>query len=187
MTNTPRLKEQYNKTIKGELLKELGLDNILMVPGFEKIVINIGLGDALKEKGVLETVEKELKQISGQKPVATLAKKAIAGFQIRKDDSIGMKVTLRGNRMWEFIDKLISIVFPRTKDFRGLSGLSFDGSGNYTVGITEQTVFPEINPNDVTKFRGMEITIVMNAECDDHAKALLDKFGFPFAKDGKKV
>jgi len=187
MTSTPRLKEQYNKTVRKELLEELSLGNLFRVPRLEKVVINIGLGEALSDKGVWEIVEKEFKQISGQKPVQTLAKRAIAGFNIRKDDPIGMKVTLRGNRMWEFLDKLISVVFPRTKDFRGLPVSAFDNSGNYTIGITEQTVFSEINPNDVVKFRGMEVTIVTSAENKDHSKALLDKFGFPFAEDGKKV
>lgn len=184
MSNMPRLKKEYDDKIRKELLDELKLRNLMEVPRISKIVINAGVGEATGDKGVLETVEGELKQISGQKPIYTLAKRAISSFKIRRGDPIGMKVTLRGKRMWEFLDKLINVVFPRTKDFRGLPATAFDGSGNYTVGIKEQTVFPEIDPNSVTKLRGMEVTIQTTTDNNDYARALLDKFGFPFIKNG---
>lgn len=187
MKTTPRLKEQYTTTIREELKKELNLSNRMQVPEVEKIVVNVGIGDALSDKGVLETVSKELALITGQRPVSTKARRAISTFKIRFGDVIGLKVTLRGRHMWEFLDRLISVVFPRTKDFRGLPVTGFDGSGNYTIGIEEQTVFPEIDPNTVTKLRGMEITIVTSTKNDAHARALLAKFDFPFIKDGEKV
>ncbi|MBN2100878.1 50S ribosomal protein L5 [Candidatus Dojkabacteria bacterium] len=186
MKNEPRLKEKYDKEVRAQLQKELGLDNAMMVPRFEKVVFNMGIGSAGGDKGVVDEIEKEMALIAGQKPVRTLARKAVAGFKVRKGDVVGMKVTLRGRRMWEFIDKLINVIFPRTKDFRGISADSFDGSGNLNIGIKEQTVFPEINPNDVTALRGLEITMEINSISDEHSKALLDKFGFPFKENGKK-
>jgi large subunit ribosomal protein L5 len=183
----PRLKKEYKEKVQGELQKDLKLDNIHRVPKIEKIVVNTGLGEALDDRTVLENTEEELAKITGQKPVTTLSRGAISGFKIRKGDPIGMKVTLRGNRMWEFLDKLINVVFPRTKDFRGLPVSAFDGSGNYTIGIEEQTVFPEIDPNAISQNRGMEITIVIDSESDKHSEELLLKFGFPFVKDGEKV
>ncbi|MEA3357451.1 MAG: 50S ribosomal protein L5 [Patescibacteria group bacterium] len=185
MKNIPRLKKEYVEKYRKELLKELKLQSVMAAPDLKKIVINMGLGAAIEDKSVIEIATEELRMISGQKPVVTLAKKAISGFKIKKGDAIGLKVTLRGVRMWEFMDKLISIAFPRTKDFRGLSPDAFDGSGNYTIGITDQTVFPEIDPNTVDKLRGMEITIVTNADNDKDASELLNKFGFPFTKSGE--
>jgi large subunit ribosomal protein L5 len=183
----PRLKKQYNEEFKDELMKELELENVHQIPRIKKIVVNIGLGEALDDRTILENVEQELRQITGQQPVVTLAKGAVSGFKIRKGDPIGMMVTLRGNRMWEFFDKLINVVFPRTKDFRGLPVSSFDSSGNYTIGIKEQTAFPEIDPNAVNKTRGMEVTLVIDSKIDKHSRAFLNKFGFPFVKDGEKV
>jgi len=183
----PRLKKEYITRIREELKKENNLPNMMCTPVIKKIVINCGLGEALTDKTVLEDVSGELEKIAGQKPVITKSRGAISGFKIKKGDEIGIKVTLRGNRMWEFLDKLISVVFPRTKDFRGLPADSFDGAGNYTIGIREQTAFPEIDPGQIKKVRSLEITIVTNAKDDKLAKALLDKFGFPFVKDGEKI
>ncbi|MDD3661914.1 MAG: 50S ribosomal protein L5 [Candidatus Dojkabacteria bacterium] len=187
MREESRLKTQFNTEVRKQLMDELKLGNVMEVPTFEKIVINAGLGEAISDPSVLDVVEQEMTAISGQKPIRTMSKGAISTFKIRKGDVIGMKVTLRGNRMWEFLDKLINVTFPRTKDFRGLPIDAFDGQGNYTVGIEEQTVFPEIDPNEIKKLRGMEITIVTSTKDDERARALLSKFGFPFAKDGKKV
>ena len=183
----PRLKKEYVEKYKDELKKELKLDNVMEVPRFVKIVVNIGVGEAIENKDALNDMSNQLALITGQKPVITKARKAISGFKIRKGEDIGLCVTLRGERMWHFLDRLINIVFPRTKDFRGLPLSSFDGSGNYSVGIKEQTSFPEIDPNEVTKLRSLEVTIVTSAKNDDHAKALLDKFGFPLQKDGKEI
>lgn len=184
MKNIPRLKAEYDSKYKAELKSELKLDNIMQVPALEKIVINVGLGEALADNTLMDQVVEEIKQITGQKPVITQSRKAISGFKLRKGDKIGIKVTLRGAKMWEFFDKLISVVFPRTKDFRGLPETAFDKSGNYTIGIKEQIAFPEIEPSMVKKVRGMEITIVTTTTEDKYAKALLDKFGFPFKKNG---
>ena len=187
MKEIPRLKAEFDNKIREELKKELKLSNTMTVPIIQKVVLNIGLGEAIDEKGVIEEMTKQLSEITGQKPVETLSKRAISSFKIRKGDVIGLKVTLRGNRMWEFIDKLINVTLPRTRDFRGLPADAFDGQGNYTIGILEQTVFPEIDPNEVTKLRGLEVTFVTSATDDVQAKALLDKFGVPFSQDGKKV
>ncbi|MFH1547184.1 MAG: 50S ribosomal protein L5 [bacterium] len=187
MKELPRLKKEYVEKYRDELKKELKLDNIMEVPMFNKIVLNVGMGEALENKDAIEDMTKQFELITGQKPVVKKAKKAISGFKIRKGEEIGLSVTLRGDRMWHFLDRLINIAFPRTKDFRGMPVSSFDGSGNYTIGIREQTSFPEIDPNEITKLRGMEITIVTSTINDIHAKALLDKFGFPFKKDGKEV
>lgn len=187
MNETARLKKQYEEQYRKELMKELSLASIMEVPVFTKVVINVGLGEAVDDKGVFEQVSNDLMVIAGQKPIQTLSRGAISAFKIRKGDPIGLKVTLRGRRMWEFIDKLINVSLPRTKDFRGLSQKAFDGSGNYTLGIEEQTIFPEIDPNAIAKMRGMEVTIVTSTDSDASAKALLNKFGFPFIKDGEKV
>ena len=184
MKDIPRLKKQYNETFASELKKELKLDNAMEVPRIKKIVVNIGIGEAEGDRGVIDEIAAEIANITGQRPVETLSRGAISAFQIRKGDVIGLKVTLRDARMWEFLDKIISVALPRTKDFRGLPVEAFDGSGNYTIGIEEQTVFPEIDPNAVTKLRGMEVTIVTSTDDDAKAKALLDKFGFPFIKNG---
>jgi large subunit ribosomal protein L5 len=187
MTVTPRLKEEYTKKYRGEILNEMKLDNVMDVPRIRKIVVSVGIGDAVDDSAVNETVSGELASITGQKPVPATARGAISAFQIRRGDVIGLKVTLRGPRMWEFLDKLVNVALPRTRDFRGLSPDAFDGNGNYTIGIEEQTIFPEIDPNAVTKMRGLEITIVTSTDDDARARALLDKFGFPFRKDGEKV
>lgn len=178
-----RLKEEYNKTIKKELLKEGNFGNIMAVPTLEKIVLNVGAGEAVKDSNALEDIKEILAKISGQKPVVNKARKAISAFKIREGMEIGVSVTLRGDRMWEFFDKLVNIVFPRVKDFRGLDVSSFDGSGNYSIGMEDHTVFPEIDPNNTSKIRSLEITIVTTAKNDKDGKMLLDKFGFPFKKD----
>lgn len=183
MKNKPRLKKEYDKKIREEIMKEQELDNIMEVPNLEKIVINTGLGEATSDSKVIEEFTQELALITGQKPVATVARGAVSGFKVRKGQEIGLKVTLRGVRMWEFLDKLINVVFPRTKDFRGVPAKSFDGAGNYTVGMEEHTAFPEVDPNKVTKMRGLEITLVTTTRDDKLAKAFLDKFGFPFRED----
>lgn len=184
MDKTPRLKKEYDDKYQKELLKELKLGNVMEVPRIEKVVINVGMGEALENKEAMEDMSNQLALITGQRPVITKARKAISGFNIRKGEDIGLKVTLRGDRMWQFIDRLINIALPRTKDFRGLPSDSFDGSGNYSIGIREQTAFPEIDPNEVQKLRGLQITIVTTSENDEHTKALLDKFGFPLKKNG---
>ncbi len=178
-----RLKEEYNKIIKGEIQKDLNLNNPMQVPTLKKIVVNVGAGDAVSNSSALGEIVEILTLITGQKPVVNKAKKAVSAFKIRKGMDIGVSVTLRGEKMWEFFDKLVNIVLPRTKDFRGLDPKAFDGSGNYSVGIEDHTVFVEIDPNNVTKIRSLQATIVTSAKNDVEGKALLDKFGFPFRKD----
>jgi large subunit ribosomal protein L5 len=187
MNKIPRLKKEYYEKYRNELMKELKLSNIMEVPRFEKVVINVGMGEAIENKEAMDDMTKQLALITGQRPIVTKARKAISGFNIRKGEEIGLKVTIRGNRMWHFIDRLINVALPRTKDFRGLPVDAFDGSGNYTIGIKEQTAFPEINPNDVQKLRGLQITLVTSTDNDKYTKALLNKFGFPLQKNGKKV
>ena len=182
MSYTPRLRTVYGEFRK-ELQKELGLDNPNCTPKIEKIVINIGQGEAVANAKILEGAIRDLETIAGQKPVLTRAKKAIAGFKLRKGVAIGCSVTLRHQRMYEFLDRLINVSIPRIKDFRGFSPKAFDGRGNYTLGIKEQIIFPEIDYDKVDKIRGLGITIVTNAENDVHAKALLEKFSFPFRKN----
>jgi len=181
-----RLREEYKKTIRKELLKEGKFGNIMAVPTLEKIVLNIGAGDAVDNSAAMEDMVEILTKISGQKPVINKARKAIAAFKIREGMEIGVSVTLRGDRMWDFFDKLVNVVFPRTKDFRGLNPSSLDGSGNYSIGIEDHTVFPEIDPNDTNKIRSLEITIVTTAKENKSGKMFLDKFGFPFKKDVNK-
>ena len=178
----PRLKQKYTDEVKAQLLKDLGLSNVMQVPRFEKIVINMGVGRATQQASLLEGALSDLTKIAGQKPVVTKATKSIAGFKLREGNAIGCKVTLRGDRMWEFLDRLISLAIPRIRDFRGLSPWQFDGRGNYTFGVTEQLIFPEIDYDKVDQNRGMDITIVTTATSDEHGKALLDAFGFPFKK-----
>lgn len=180
----PRLKAKYNDEARDQLQADLGLSNIMEVPRFEKIVINVGVGGAVENKGLLEKVVTDLTVIAGQKPVITKAKKSIAGFKLREGNPIGVKVTLRGDRMWEFFDRLITLSIPRIRDFRGLSPKSFDGRGNYTFGVTEQLIFPEIDYDKVDASRGMDITIVTTARTDAEGKALLDAFSFPFRREG---
>jgi len=174
--------ENYKKEIVPILMKEMGIKNPLGVPKLEKIVLNVGLGEALKDKAIINKVGKELAVISGQKPVVTLARKAIAGFKLRKGNIIGLKVTLRGERMYNFLEKLITIVLPRVKDFRGISPRSFDGFGNYTLGIREKIVFPEIESAEIGKVRGLEITIVTTAKNNKTGKRFLELLGMPFEK-----
>jgi large subunit ribosomal protein L5 len=178
-----RLSEKYNKEIKKELMKELGYTNIMEVPTLKKIVINVGAGAVLTEADALEDIIDIVTLISGQKPIVNKAKKAVSAFKVREGMDIGVSVTLRGDRMWEFFDKLVNIVFPRTKDFRGLSVSAFDGAGNYSIGIEDHTVFPEIDANNIRKVRSLEVTLVTTAKDDKSGKAFLDKFGFPFKKD----
>lgn len=179
-----RLKEDYKNRIVGELMKDGGYTSKMAVPGVTKIVVNAGVGEATTNSSAIEEVADVIAQITGQKPVIAKSRKAVSSFKLREGMDIGVYTTLRGEKMWEFFDKLINIVFPRTKDFRGVSTKAFDGSGNYSLGITEQTVFPEIDPNKVQKLRSLQVTIVTSAKSDAEAKNLLDKFGFPFRKDG---
>ncbi|HEY6531510.1 MAG TPA: 50S ribosomal protein L5 [Acidimicrobiales bacterium] len=185
-TEVPRLKQRYNDETRAALKETLGLDNIMQVPRFEKIVINSGVGAALGQQSLLEGAVRDLEQITGQKVVVTKAKKSIAGFKLREGNAIGVKVTLRGDRMWEFFDRLISLAIPRIRDFRGLSPKSFDGRGNYTFGVSEQLMFPEIDYDKVDVPRGFDITIVTSARTNAEGKALLDAFGFPFKREGQQ-
>ena len=181
----PRLKTRYNDEIRGALKDQLDLPNIMQVPRLEKIVVNMGVGGAVAQPSLLEGAVADLTVITGQKPVVTRAKKSIAGFKLREGNAIGAKVTLRGDRMWEFLDRLISLAIPRIRDFRGLP-VRFDGHGNYTFGVTEQVIFPEINYDRIDTQRGMDITIVTSATTDAEGRALLDAFGFPFKREGQQ-
>ena len=177
-----RLKEKYENEIKKELQTKYAYKSIMEVPKLDKIVINIGVGDATHNTKMLEVAMKELEIITGQKPVSTKAKKAIAGFKLREGQPIGCKVTLRGEKMYNFLDKLVSITLPRVRDFRGISNKAYDGRGNYTLGLTEQLIFSEINYDDVVKVRGMDIVFVTTAKTNDEAHDLLKGFGMPFRK-----
>jgi large subunit ribosomal protein L5 len=178
---TPRLKQRFNDELVVKLKDELGLGNVMEVPRLEKTVINMGVGDAVKDGRMLEAALADLEVISGQKPVITKARKSIAGFKLREGQAIGAKVTLRGDRMWEFLDRLVTLALPRIRDFRGLDANAFDGRGNYTLGVTEQLIFPEIDYDKVLQVRGMDITVVTTARTDDEGRALLVALGFPFA------
>ena len=184
-TEAPRLKVKYNSEIRDRLQTELGLGNVMQVPRLEKIVVNMGVGGAVSQSSLLENAAKDLTQITGQKPLITKARKSIASFKLREGNAIGAKVTLRGDRMWEFLDRLIALAIPRIRDFRGLPANSFDGRGNYTFGVTEQLIFPEIDYDKVDTTRGMDITIVTTARSNAEGKALLDAFGFPFKREGQ--
>ncbi|MBP3038156.1 50S ribosomal protein L5 [Bacillaceae bacterium Marseille-Q3522] len=177
-----RLKEKYLNEITPALMSKFNYKSTMQVPKIEKVVINMGVGDAVQNAKALDNAVAELGQISGQKPVITRAKKSIAGFRLREGMPIGAKVTLRGERMYEFFDKLISVSLPRVRDFRGISKKSFDGRGNYTLGIKEQLIFPEIDYDQVSKVRGMDIVIVTTANTDEEARELLTQFGMPFQK-----
>ncbi|MBY0095419.1 50S ribosomal protein L5 [Mesobacillus maritimus] len=177
-----RLKEKFNKEISPALMSKFNYKSVMEVPKLEKIVINMGVGDAVANAKALDMAVEELAIISGQKPVITKAKKSIAGFRLREGMPIGAKVTLRGERMYEFLDKLISVSLPRVRDFRGVSKKSFDGRGNYTMGVKEQLIFPEIDYDKVSKVRGMDIVIVTTANTDEEARELLTSFGMPFQK-----
>ena len=180
----PRLKEKYLNEVAPALKEHLGLENVMEIPRLEKIVVNMGVGAAVSESKQLDAAMEDLRIITGQQPMITRAKKSIAGFKIRQGMPIGCKVTLRGDRMWEFFDRLLATAIPRIRDFRGLSARSFDGRGNYSMGITEQLIFPEIQYDKIDRTRGMDVTFVTTAKTDEGAKALLDAFGFPF-KDNK--
>jgi large subunit ribosomal protein L5 len=175
-----RLLERYQKEIAPHLEKKLGRKNRLSLPRLEKIVVNMGVGKALQEKNRMELAAEQLSQITGQKALITKAKKAVSGFRLREDNPIGCKVTLRGRRMYEFLDRLISIALPRIRDFRGVNPKSFDGHGNYSLGLAEQLVFPEIDPDKVTFTQGMDVTFVTTTDSDDEARELLRAFGMPF-------
>lgn len=176
----PRLKKYYHEEIRPALQKELGLGNIMEVPSLEKVVINMGVGEAVQNIKALENAVEDLKIISGQKPIISKAKKSIASFKLRQGMPIGAKVTLRGDRMYEFADRLINVALPRVRDFRGVSSKSFDGRGNFTLGIKEQLIFPEIEYDKIDKVRGMDIVFVTSAQNDEHAKELLQMMGMPF-------
>ena len=178
----PRLKDRYHAEIHAQLQQELGLDNPMRVPRFEKIVVNMGVGEAVADGKLIDGAVAELTVITGQKPKVNRARKSIANFKLRAGQPIGVSVTMRGDRMWEFFDRLVSISIPRIRDFRGLNPKSFDGNGNYTFGVTEQLIFPEIDYDKVGKVRGMDITICTTAEDDEGARALLTAFGFPFRR-----
>ena len=187
MSDKPRLKTKYQEEVHAALMEQLGLDNPMQVPTLEKIVLNMGLGEAMQDKKAIDEALEELGLIAGQKPRVNKARKSIANFKLREGSPIGVSVTLRGARMWEFFDRLISVAIPRVRDFRGLNPRAFDGRGNYSVGASEQLIFPEIDFDQVTTTRGMNITIVTTAENDEQGKALLDAFGFPFRRAEAQV
>ena len=179
-TEAPRLKALYHAELRARLKEELGLANVMQVPRPVKVVVNMGVGEGSKEPRLLDGAVRDLTVITGQRPLVTKAKKSIAGFKIREGMPIGAKVTLRGDRMWEFLDRLLSVALPRIRDFRGLVPKGFDGHGNYTLGLTEQLVFPEVDYDKIEKVRGMDITLVTTAETDEQGRALLRALGFPF-------
>lgn len=181
----PRLKVLFDDSIRDQLKESIGVDNIMQVPRLEKIVVNMGVGEAVIQSKSLDAAVADLTLIAGQKPVITKAKKSLATFKLRQGNAIGCKVTLRGNRMWEFFDRLVTLAVPRIRDFRGLNPRSFDGRGNYTFGLSEQLMFLEIDYDTVDQPRGMDITIVTSAPSDAEGRALLDAFGFPFRREGQ--
>ena len=177
-----KLHDFYKETVVAELAKQFRYKSVMQVPRIEKLTLTMGLGEAVADKKVLENAQADMTAIAGQKPVVTVARKSVAGFKIREGYPIGCKVTLRGERMWEFLERLISIAIPRVRDFRGLNPKSFDGRGNYSMGVREQIIFPEIDFDKVDKVRGMDITITTSANTNEEARALLDAFNFPFKK-----
>ena len=179
----PRLKERYETELRPQLKETLGLANIMEVPRLSKIVLNMGVGRATVQASLLEGAIKDMTQITGQKPLITKARRSIAGFKLREGNAIGVKATLRGARMWEFYDRLVSLAIPRIRDFRGLPANAFDGRGNYTFGVTEQVIFPEINYDKIDTVRGMDITFVTTARTDAEGRALLVSLGFPFKRE----
>ena len=179
---TPRLKTKYNSEIRAKLKEEFGYTNDMQIPKLDKVVINMGVGEAVSDSKKIKTALAEMEKIAGQKPVATKARKSIAGFKLREDMTIGCKVTLRRDRMFEFLDRLTNIALPRVKDFRGLNGKSFDGRGNFAMGLKEQLVFPEIAYDDIEDIRGMDIIVCTTANTNDEARSLLTQCGFPFRK-----
>jgi large subunit ribosomal protein L5 len=184
-TYTPRLKERYRSELVSRLKDDLGLKNLMEVPRPEKVVVNMGVGDAPRDAKLMEGAVKDLTTITGQRPGVRRARKSLATFKLREGMPIGAAATLRGDRMWDFLDRLLSIVLPRIRDFRGLNPRSFDGNGNYTFGVTEQLVFPEIDYDDIDQTRGMDITIVTTAATDEEGLALLSALGFPFRQQGQ--
>ena len=183
---TPRLKSEYRAEIREKLNSEFNYDNVMQIPGVTKVVVNMGVGDAARDSKLINGAIEDLTLITGQKPQIRVAKKAIANFKLREGMPIGAKVTLRGDRMWEFLDRLLTVALPRIRDFRGLNDKQFDGNGNYTFGLSEQTMFYEIDIDKIDRVRGMDITLVTTATNDDEGRALLTHLGFPFAdKDGK--
>ena len=183
MADMPRLKEKYVKELRDQLQKELGIKNVNDIPRLRKIVVNMGVGAATSDHKILDHAVEDMRTITGQQPMICRAKKSIASFKLREGQAIGCKATLRGDRMWEFYDRLVSTAIPRIRDFRGLSTKSFDGRGNYTFGVTEQLIFPEIDYDKIDRTRGMDITIVTSAKTDEEALALLKSLGFPFKED----
>jgi large subunit ribosomal protein L5 len=179
-TTHPRLKERYDNEIRAQLKQELGLENIMEVPRLVKIVVNAGVGKATQQQSLLEGAQRDLEAITGQKPAVTRARKSIANFKLREGQPIGAKVTLRGDRAWEFFDRLVSLAIPRIRDFRGLSAKSFDGNGNYTFGVNDQLIFPELEYDKIDTPRGFDITIVTTARTDEEGRAFLRAYGFPF-------
>lgn len=184
---SPRMKVRYGAEIRDQLQADLELGNVMQVPRMTKIVVNMGVGEALGSAKILDAAVADLAAITGQKPVVTKAKKSLASFKLREGNAIGCKVTLRGDQMWEFFDRLVTLAIPRIRDFRGLNPRSFDGNGNYTFGLTDQLMFPEIDYDAVENTRGMDITIVTTATNDAEGKALLDAFGFPFRREGQAL
>ena len=182
MSDQPRLKVLFAEQLAPRLKDELGLDNVMQIPRLEKIVVNMGVGEAVQDKKSIDSAMDELTLITGQKPKLNRSRKSIANFKVREGMPVGASVTMRGTRMWEFFDRLLGIAIPRIRDFRGLNPRSFDGRGNYSFGVTEQLIFPEVDFDQVSSTRGMDITICTTATNDEHAKALLDAFGFPFRK-----
>ncbi len=183
--DAPRLQTLYREEIRDQLKEDLGLNNVMQVPRFEKIVLNMGVGEAVAQAKLLDGAVADLTTIAGQRPIITRAKKSIANFKIREGNPIGAKVTLRGPHMWEFLDRLINLAIPRIRDFRGLSPRSFDGNGNYSFGVTEQLIFPEVDYDSIDTVRGMDITIVTTAITDEEGRALLEAFSFPFQAEGQ--
>jgi large subunit ribosomal protein L5 len=181
----PRLKQRYDAEIRSALKEQLGLDNIMQVPRLTKIVLNSGVGRATQQASLLEGAQRDLELITGQKPVVTRAKKSIASFKLREEQPIGVKVTLRGDRAWEFFDRLLSLAIPRIRDFRGLSPKSFDGHGNYTFGVNDQLIFPEVDYDKIDAPRGFDITIVTTAKNDEQGRAFLSAYGFPFKQENR--
>ncbi|MDE0653755.1 MAG: 50S ribosomal protein L5 [bacterium] len=179
----PRLKQLYRDELRERIQESLGLENVMQVPRLEKIVLNMGVGEASRQARLLEGAIADMTIISGQRPVTTRAKRSIAGFRLREGNAVGVKVTLRGDRMWEFFDRLINLAIPRIRDFRGLPLNSFDGNGNYSFGVSEQLIFPEIDYDKIDTIRGMDITLVTTATDDESGQALLEAFGFPLRRD----
>ena len=182
-TSVPRLKARYREEILPALLEEFSFDNVMQVPGLTKIVVNMGVGEAARDSKLIEGAIRDLALITGQKPQVTKARKSIAQFKLREGMPIGCHVTLRGDRMWEFLDRLLSVALPRIRDFRGLSPKQFDGRGNYTFGLNEQSMFHEIDQDSIDRVRGMDITVVTTASTDDEGRALLKHLGFPFKEN----